>query len=343
VCDFHVHLVTRDVHPDRLSWWHPFKRAQSMVYLSAADVELGPRTEAEYVERIVDLAKGFPHPARLFVLAMDRTYREDGTVDPDRTDFHVPNEWAFEVARRHPELFVPVISVHPYRPDAIRELERWADEGCRFVKWIPNAMRIDPADVRIEPFYRSMERLGLTLLTHTGLELAVDAGDAQGFGNPLLLRKPLDLGVRVVAFHSASLGEFEDLDDPDRKEVSGFDLLVRMLENPAYDGLLFGEISAMTFYNHLDEPLRKLLARPELHDRFVHGSDYPLVGINFLLRTSSLVDGGFITEEERGFLNEIYRYNPLLFDLVVKRTVRHPETGARLPASVFRGPQALAP
>ena len=44
---------------------------------------------------------------------------------------------------------------------------------------------------------------------------------------------------------------------------------------------------------------------------------------------------GFITGEERGYLNEIYDYNPLLFDFVVKRTLRHPRTGQKLALSVF--------
>ncbi len=34
-------------------------------------------------------------------------------------------------------------------------------------------------------------------------------------------------------------------------------------------------------------------------------------------------------------LNEIQNYNPLLFDFVLKRTMRHPETKQKLAASVF--------
>ncbi len=44
-----------------------------------------------------------------------------------------------------------------------------------------------------------------------------------------------------------------------------------------------------------------------------------------------------LTPEEREWLNEIYDYNPLLFDYAVKRTIRHPESGNRFPASVFTG------
>ena len=69
--------------------------------------------------------------------------------------------------------------------------------------------------------------------------------------------------------------------------------------------------------------------------RLVNGSDYPLPAINSLIWTRSLVRSGFITAEERQSLNEIYDYNPLLFDFVLKRTMRHPETKQKLATSVF--------
>jgi len=48
-----------------------------------------------------------------------------------------------------------------------------------------------------------------------------------------------------------------------------------------------------------------------------------------------LASDGFITKEERSALNEIYDYNPLLFDFALKRTIRHPETKQKLAPSVF--------
>ena len=48
-----------------------------------------------------------------------------------------------------------------------------------------------------------------------------------------------------------------------------------------------------------------------------------------------MVSDGFITSEERSALNEIYDFNPLLFDFVLKRTMRHPETKQKLPLGVY--------
>ncbi len=45
---------------------------------------------------------------------------------------------------------------------------------------------------------------------------------------------------------------------------------------------------------------------------------YPVPCINIVVQTSALVKAKYITEEERVLLNEIYDYNPLLFDFVVR-------------------------
>ena len=63
--------------------------------------------------------------------------------------------------------------------------------------------------------------------------------------------------------------------------------------------------------------------------------------MNVVVRTEELSDAGIITEAEREALNEIYRYNPLLFDFVLKRTLRHPQTGVKFPPEVFMSPFPL--
>jgi predicted TIM-barrel fold metal-dependent hydrolase len=269
------------------------------------------------------------------ILAFDKHYNGDGSVNLAKTNMYVPNEYVVALAEKHPDIFTPVVSVHPYRTDALAELERWAKAGVRYVKWLPNAMGMDPANPIIEPFYRKMKEQRMILLSHAGEEQAVEAEEDQKLGNPLLLRKPLDMGLRVVVAHAASLGECSDLDSREPRKVNCFDLFLRMMDEPKYVGLLFGEISAMLQFNRMPEPLLSLLKRPDLHSRLVNGSDYPLPAINSLIWTRSMARAGFITAEERESLNEIYDYNPLLFDFVLKRTLRHPETKQKFAASVF--------
>ena len=350
LADIHIHVLGRQgdgtgstVNASADSWLHPLRRAQYRVYLSAAGISESERIGPSYMERLLELIRTQPVRGRYFLYAMDRHYRADGTVDATGTPFHVPNRYVFDLAEKHPEIFVPVVSIHPYRPDALAALDHWAGKGVRFVKWLPNSMGIDPADERLDTFYRRMIAHRMVLLVHTGRELAVYTGGRQSLGNPLRLRRPLDLGVKVVALHCASDGKDLDLDDPDRPKVPSFQLFLRLMDEPLYRDRLYGEIAAITFFNHLSVPLETLLARSDLHPRLLNGSDYPLPGINLLIMTGRLARLGFISEKEREHLNEIYSYNPLLFDFVVKRTVRHPRTGQRFSPEVFMLPAALQP
>ena len=117
---------------------------------------------------------------------------------------------------------------------------------------------------------------------------------------------------------------------------------MRMMGEKRYEGFLFGEISGLTQNNRFDGPLQTLLAKKEWHPRLVNGSDYPLPALNAVIQTNALVNAGLISEDERQALNLVYGYNPLLFDFVLKRTVRHPTTGARFSPSIFMIPKALS-
>lgn len=349
--DYHVHLVGLGeggsgccVNPDMLTWAHPVDRVKFLAYRSAARISDEEHAESQFVERLVSLAR--EHRGRFLLLAFDRNYGPDGRPVPEKTEFHVPDDYAFKVAAEHPDLFVAACSIHPYRADAIQELERCAARGTRIVKWLPNAMGIDPSDPRCRAFYDRMRALDMVLLSHGGNEAAVDAADDQRLGNPLRLRAALEAGVKVIVAHCAGLGDDEDLDDPARPSVPSWTLFLRMMDDPRWVGLLFGDISAATQANRIPEPLATLIRREDLHARLVNGSDYPLPAINVVIRTSKLESLGMITAIERRALNELYDVDPIVFDYVLKRTlvVRDADgTEHRFAPSVFEENAALSP
>jgi len=346
--DVHVHLAGLgaggsgcEVHPHMRSWSSPLEHLRFQLYLSASGVKDLERADQEFVERLAELARSTPGEGRFALLAFDHAYDEAGRVDRDASELHVPNAWVVEQCRRFPELFVPVMSVHPYRADALEELERWAAAGARLVKWLPNSMNIDPASPRCDAYYDKLVELDVGILTHTGLEMAVDAAELQALGNPLRLRRPLDRGVRVVAAHCASLGEDLDLDAPEgaRELVPSFELFLRLMEEERYEGLLFGEISATTQVNRLGAPLLTLLERDDLHGRLVNGSDYPLPALNAVIHLGPLVEADLISGEQRAALEEVYRLHPLAFDFVLKRSLRSPVTGRGFGPEAFLVPE----
>jgi predicted TIM-barrel fold metal-dependent hydrolase len=304
-------------------------------YLSAGQVKDNKKIDEQYITHLVKLARNLGHPIRLHLLAFDKYYAREGSVVLSKTEFYVPNDFVMKLARTYPDVFVSVISVHPYRKDAIAELEKWAGQGVRMIKWIPNVQGINPADETIGPFYRAMKRLNMILLCHAGEEYALDSHGQQDFGNPLLLRKPLDCGVKVIIAHCASAGKNIDLDHPEKGKLHNFDLFMRLMNEKKYEGLLFADISGITQFNRMDKALATMIARKDLHARLVNGSDYPLPAVNILIHTGKLAKQGFINREEQKALYEIYDYNPLLFDFVLKRIVRLPGTKQQFSASVF--------
>jgi len=334
VWDVHTHVVGLGrggtgcwVNPRMRSHFHPIERLRFEIYFAAAGVRNEKSADDEYLQRLFALHRAANPKGKLVLLAFDKHVLPDGTEQPKDTPFYTPNEYVLRLANEADDLRA-CASVHPYRKDAIARLEKALEGGAVAVKWLPNAMGIDPMSKMCDPFYRVLADNSIPLLTHTGLEKAVRASQHQGLGNPLRIRRALDAGVTVLAAHCASLGDDQDLDlthshsPSEANELESFDLFLRLMEEKQYEKTLFGEISAMTQVNRSKRPLRKMLQLTELHPRLVNGSDYPLPAVNPMISTRILSQRGYLLREERKVLNEIFEGNPLLFDFVLKRRVR---------------------
>jgi len=353
IWDSHVHLVGLgqggtgcEIGSElRSPFRHPIKNLQLAVYMAAAGITDEARADETYVRRLLALHHLANPDGKLLLLAFDRYVDAQGDEIAARSEMYTPNDYVLAIAIAHPDLRA-CASVHPYRRDALDRLQRAHDSGALAVKWLPNAMGIDPASPRCDPFYRRLVDLRLPLITHAGREQAVDARDAQALGNPLRLRRPLDAGVTVVAAHFASLGDDDDLDrGHGGARVPCFDLLLRLFGERAYVRTLFADISALTQVNRCERPLRTLLTSPELHGRLVNGSDYPLPAIDPVISTRKLVREGYLTADERRLCNRVFDANPLLFDFVVKRTVKVETAGVthRFAPSVFESARLFDP
>ena len=325
--DCHVHLLGSGdggsgcwFNPRLDSLWHPIEALQKAFYLNAACVAGKAGMDDAYVQRLFVLHAAFPQGAKLMLLAFDWHHDENGKRVAALSPFHTPNDYAQRLVRAHPQHFEWIASVHPYRADAIEALERAAQGGARAVKWLPAAQGMDPADARSDLLFAALARLRQPLLTHAGHELALHGGQMQHYGNPLRLRRALDHGVRVIVAHCASLGDGIDLDrGPDGPAVSNFTLFARLMDEPRYARLLYGDLAAVGQLLRAGDTLRTLLTRRDWHARLVYGSDYPLPGVMPIFAPRALAADGFLKPEEAVFLGEMRRYNPLLFDFALKR------------------------
>ncbi|MBI4623911.1 MAG: amidohydrolase family protein [Verrucomicrobia bacterium] len=199
------------------------------------------------------------------ILAQDEPYRADGARIPGGGSFYVPNDFVLRLAREHRE-FLPAISIHPARRDALDELERCLAAGAVMLKCLPNCQNIDWNDPRYTRFLERLAESGLILLAHTGSERTLPVLEPR-LADPRVLTRALEIGVTCIAAHS---GTGTVLIDPDY-----FDVFVGMTRRFPR---LYGDNSALASPNFRFRPstLRRML-EPGLADRLLHGSDVPVL------------------------------------------------------------------
>ncbi|HSZ78664.1 MAG TPA: amidohydrolase family protein [Chthoniobacterales bacterium] len=268
--DMHVHVLGNGKSGSgcRITprWWQrPF------LDLMAADVGLktspgDPALDQLYVERLLSWIQESTI-AQAVILACDDLYDETGHPFPGLSGLFVPNDYVLELSRRHPE-FLPAVSIHPARSDAIAELERCAAAGAVLMKLLPCVQAVDCNRQIYKPFWERMARLNLPLLAHTGGEFSLPT-HRRDLQSVETLRLPLQSGVTVIAAHCGAPALPWDRDYFDQ-----FDQMRKSFPN------LYGDLSALSQITHL-RTLDRLREDPR---QILFGSDYPVVSTAFWSR-----------------------------------------------------------
>ncbi|MBI5210819.1 MAG: amidohydrolase family protein [Elusimicrobia bacterium] len=227
--------------------------------LSPSDPEGSNR---RYVENLLAELAASRHVDKAVLLGMDGVYGADGRLDEGATEFLISNDCVFDACAGR-ERLLPGPSINPARRDAVDELERCAAKGAVLVKVLPNAQGFDPAEPRFRPFYKALARLGIPLLGHVGHEFSL-VGRDQSVGDLGRLVAALEEGVTVIAAHGCSSG----LVVVERHLPLMLDL-VRRFED------FFVDTSALTLPNRVGA-LFRLARHPEVFERLLFGTDYPL-------------------------------------------------------------------
>jgi len=219
-------------------------------------------TNRKYLDDLLGELRASKHVERGVILGLDAVYDSAGRRDDAGTEFLISNDYVLSVAREHPELLAGV-SINPQRRDAVDEVHRCAEAGAALVKVLPNAQQFDPADARYKPFYRALAERKLPFLSHVGYEFSLIGRD-QSVGDPLRLCTALDEGATVIAAHACSYG----LIVYEKFLPTLRDLVARY---PHF----YADVSALTLPNRM-AMLWRLRKHPEIHERLLFGTDYPL-------------------------------------------------------------------
>ena len=194
---------------------------------------------------------------------MDGVYDQNGRLNQAHTDFLISNDYVLKTVKAYPNEFLAGVSINPQRQDAVEEVHRCADAGAALVKVLPNAQQFNPADTHYKPFYRALADRQLPFLSHVGYEFSL-IGKDQSAGNPDRLELALDEGATVIAAHACSYGLMLY-----EKFLPTFQDFAKRYPR------FYADISALTLPNRL-KMLLHLRRHPELFDRLLFGTDYPL-------------------------------------------------------------------
>ena len=264
--DVHVHLAAL---PEGNNGCHISSRMMRnpifrfLAWTQGLDMRQPEAANARYVDRLLEELSRSERIKQAVLLGMDGVYDAKGELILSATDFFISNRYVMRVAMRYPDHFLAGVSINPMRRDALDELEKSVEEGAVLVKVLPNTQRFDPSDKRFIQFYRALANHRIPLLSHVGFEMTL-LGKDQSAGDPGKLRTALEEGVCVIAAHSCSYG----LVFPE-PYLKVFCELVKSYPN------FYADTSALTLPNRV-RTLFFLRRHPELHERLIFGTDYPL-------------------------------------------------------------------
>jgi predicted TIM-barrel fold metal-dependent hydrolase len=220
------------------------------------------QTERDIEAALVQTVNDTPELDAVAVLAFDRAYRPDGHPDYSNTHLYVSNDYVMELARKHEKLlFAP--SIHPYRRDAIKELERCVAAGAVLVKWLPIVQNIDPTDLRCFKFYEAMAHFNIPLLSHTGSEHALPCLN-RNLAGPTLLAPALRRGVKVIMAHCGS-----------RLLPWEIDYTPTFMDMAKEYEHCYGDTAALNVPNRW-YAMSAVMSDPVVRSKLIHGSDWPV-------------------------------------------------------------------
>ena len=227
--------------------------------------DYGPQTERELEAKLSGFLQETKKLDAAVILAFDAVHDGDGRRDDANTHLYVTNDYVIGLARRYPKMLFGA-SVHPYRKDAVAEVERCAKAGAVLLKWLPNTQCFNPADERCIPFYEELAHHKLVLLSHTGGEKSLPVLDKK-VGDPALLEPAIKRGVTVIAAHC---GTKSGAADPDYLPT-----FMRMARDHEY---FYGDTSALNLPTR-SYAYKHLLADRVVREKLVHGSDWPILPV----------------------------------------------------------------
>lgn len=242
---------------------------------------------------------------KIVILAFDGVYSRDGKLDMKKTRIITDNDYVASIASKHDKIMFGA-SIHPYRKNAVYELERLIDQGACLVKWLPVAQGIQPDAPICLDFYHALAKNNIPLLCHIGCEHTAPVFD-KSLNDPYLLKPALDVGATVIGAHCGTKIHMFEKDYFKRWRQMALE----------YDNF-YGDLSAFSVPTRI-RVMKKIMADPKLLSKVVYGSDFPALTISFfylfqlgikevshLLKVKNPIDKAYLALKKMGLPDEVF-------------------------------------
>ncbi len=280
--DIHTHLMHPGVRFDRL-----FDKLAVRFFAKGLGVE-PKRLVADpfntYVDSMARSLRDSLYVEQACLFGVDSRYDEAGRESHRDQTVCALTDDVLAVSQRHPDVFIPFLSVNPRRPDALERLDEYVERGCRGAKFLQNYWGVNLNQERFVPYYERLKAHGLPLIVHVGSEYTIDS-DAR-YERIEMLDLPLACGVTVIAAHMGlgrvnhKLLPWRNLSrNPKHFDRDYFELLQRL---ERHDNL-YADISAILAPLRA-RALRHLAAQTQVHHKILFGTDFP---VPFSVRVNS--------------------------------------------------------
>lgn len=253
IIDLHTHIADSDAFVNQKCY---IRRNRANAFLRQYMRDLDKTKKSKVIDWLNDSCLDYA-----VVLALDGAYRENGTADEKKTVLKIDNDYIADISLQSSK-FLFGASVHPYRTDSIKEIERLIKQGACLVKWLPSAQNIQPDNPKCFSFYDVLAHYKIPLLSHTGIEHTLTGGN-NAFNDPQRLVPALERGVTVIAAHcGARVFLYEKCYFSSWKKMA--------LE---YDNF-YGDIGAFILPIRIGY-LKTLLKNNQFLSKIIYGSDFP--------------------------------------------------------------------
>ncbi|HUT27099.1 MAG TPA: amidohydrolase family protein [Methanomassiliicoccales archaeon] len=164
IIDGHVHLWLRPMYPDVIinAYLEPWLELAEFMDMTRDKEENFPTSEVRPETLVEYMGRG--KVDRSVILPLDF-----GTVEEPKVGVEAYNDWVFKCAEDYPDKLIPFMGIDPTRGEQALKLMRKYHS-----KYEPRGIKIYPPngfypyEERLDPFWKEVKDMGLTVVTHAG-------------------------------------------------------------------------------------------------------------------------------------------------------------------------------